>query len=465
MSDAAWGKVLAEIVGFSERIRMLPVVHQHDPSALRAELAESFTFGAPRDLAELTEDVIARLRGGLIHVTHPRYFGLFNPSVHEASVIADTLTALYNPQLAAWSHAPVVQEMEQLVLRTLTALIGFPEEGVHAAFTSGGAEANLTAVLAAIAHRCPESAERGVSAFTERPAIYVTDESHHSFLKAARMLGLGTGAIRVVRTTPRFVMDVDALDTAMAEDAASGWLPLMVVATAGTTAAGMVDPIPAIADVAARRGAWLHVDAAWGGAAAFSAKLKPVLLGIERADSVTWDAHKWLSVPMGAGMIFCRHPEAVHRAFAVHTSYMPPESGSLTADPYAVTAQWSRRAIGLKLFLPLAQLGVAGFAERIEHQAAMGDLLRVQLRAAGWSVVNDTMLPVVNFTHADITKGRITTRALLDAIYARGNVWFSDVVVGSGTERVLRACITSFHTTAEDVGVLVGELERVRGES
>jgi glutamate/tyrosine decarboxylase-like PLP-dependent enzyme len=239
----------------------------------------------------------------------------------------------------------------------------------------------------------------------------------------------------------------------------------MVVATAGTTAAGMVDPIPAVADVAARRGAWLHVDAAWGGAAMFSERLKPALQGIERADSVRWDAHKWLSVPMGAGMIFCRHPEAVHRAFAVHTSYMPPESGSLTADPYAVTAQWSRRAIGLKLFLPLAELGVAGSAQRIEHQAAMGDALREQLRAAGWVIVNDTTLPVVNFTHADVTSGRVTTRTLLDAIYARGNVWIADVVLGAGTERVFRACITSFHTTPEDVAVLVAEVERARSES
>lgn len=465
MSEAAWARVMAEIAGFPEQIRVLPVVHQHDPALLRAELATAFDLDAPRDLSQLTDDVIARLRTGLIHVTHPRYFGLFNPSVHEASVIADTLAALYNPQLAAWSHAPVVQEMEHLVLRKLAALLGLPDEGVHAAFTSGGAEANLTAVLAALAHRCPESAEQGVAALERRPAIYVTDESHHSFVKAARMMGLGTGAIRVVPTTSRFVMDVDALDAAIAEDSASGWLPLMVVATAGTTAAGVVDPIPAIADVALRRGAWLHVDAAWGGAAAFSTKLKSVLAGIERADSVTWDAHKWLSVPMGAGMIFCRHPEAIARAFAVHTSYMPPESGALTADPYAVTAQWSRRAIGFKLFLPLAQLGIAGFAQRIEHQAAMGDALRAQLSAAGWIVLNDTTLPVVNFTHPDIQKGRITTRAILDAIYARGNVWISDVVLGSGSERVLRACITSFHTTAEDVGVLVGEVESARGES
>lgn len=457
-----WTSVTEEIAAFPAQIREWSVVNQHDPVALRRELAARFDFDRPRDLAALTEEVIALLRGGLIHVTHPRYFGLFNPSVHEASVVADTLAALYNPQLAAWSHAPVVQELEQLTLRTLGMLLGFPADGFVASFTAGGAESNLTAALAALAHRCPESAEHGVAVLPARPAIYLSPESHHSFVKIARMMGLGTDAIHEVATTPRFTIDPVALETNMRRDVADGWLPLMVVATAGTTGAGMVDPLHEIADLAARHGAWFHVDAAWGGAAVLSPALRPLLAGIERADSVTWDAHKWLSVPMGAGMIFCRHPDAIARAFNVHTSYMPPESGALTADPYAVTAQWSRRATGLKLFMPLAHLGVAGYARLIEHQAAMGELLRERLRASGWEVVNDARLPVVNFTHADIRSGHLTTRALLDAVYARGQVWISDVVLGGGGERVLRACITSFHTTPVDVATLVSEVEQVR---
>ncbi|MGB5035110.1 MAG: pyridoxal-dependent decarboxylase, partial [Blastocatellia bacterium] len=193
-----------------------------------------------------------------------------------------------------------------------------------------------------------------------------------------------------------------------------------------------------------------------------------VLAGISRADSVTWDAHKWLSVPMGAGMFFCRHREAVERAFGVSTSYMPGALGADTPDPYATTAQWSRRAIGLKVFMALAELGTAGCGALIEQQAEMGELLRARLREAGWLVVNDTPLPVVCFTNADIRTGRFTTGDVVRAISERRRVWISDVVLGQDAtgnpatgERVLRACITSFRTDAGDVECLVEELKAV----
>ena len=240
-----------------------------------------------------------------------------------------------------------------------------------------------------------------------------------------------------------------------------GWLPLMVVGTAGTTGAGLIDPLPEIADVADHFGLWFHVDAAWGGSAVLSPALKPVLAGIERANSVTWDAHKWLSVPMGAGMFFCRHPEAVKRAFAISTSYMPKETGDGTLDPYSTTVQWSRRMIGLKVFMTLAELGLDGYRQMIEHQTAMGDLLRDRLRQTGWLICNQTPLPVVCFSHPDIRSGTLTTGDILATIYARGRVWISDVILG-GQERVLRACITSFHSDEGDIECLIDELELAR---
>lgn len=230
----------------------------------------------------------------------------------------------------------------------------------------------------------------------------------------------------------------------------------MIVATVGTTGAGLIDPLPRLADVAELAGVWLHVDAAWGGSALLS-PIKGYLTGIERADSVTWDAHKWLSVPMGAGMFFCRQPDAVKRAVAVTTSYMPPEIGEATLDPYASTVQWSRRAIGLKVFLALAELGAAGYAELIEHQAAMGQQLRDQLMGAGWRVVNDTPLPVLCFTHPELEAGGKTVEEVLTAIYWRNRVWLSAVQLGE--RQLLRACVTSYHTNAADVACLVDELQ------
>jgi glutamate/tyrosine decarboxylase-like PLP-dependent enzyme len=334
-----------------------------------------------------------------------------------------------------------------------------PDQG-FANFTTGGAEANLSAVVAALAHQCPEWAASGVAG-SARPVIYLTGETHHSFVKIARMTGLGTDALHEVSLTQRFTLDVDALARRIQADLEQNWLPLMVVGTAGTTGAGLIDPLPQLAETARRFGLWFHVDAAWGGSAMLSSPLRPAILGIEKADSVTWDAHKWLSVPMGAGMFFCRHPEAVKRAFAISTSYMPHESDDQTVDPYAATAQWSRRLIGLKVFMALAELGLDGYGAMIERQAALGDHLRNRLRDTGWLIRNDTPLPVVCFSHPDLQRGGLTTGQMLETIYARGRVWISDVLLG-GQERVLRACITSYRSTEADIECLIEELEHAR---
>ncbi len=404
------------------------------------------------------------MRKWSVQVTHPRYFGLFNPTVREAGIVADTLAALYNPQLAVWSHAPAAIELERLTLNCFSSALGFDPVTSLANFTTGGAEANLSAVLCALAQHYPESLEAGLASLKARPSIYLTGEAHHSFVKIARMSGLGTGAVREVATDEKHRLDVGALDRQIQEDSQNGRRPLLIVGTAGTTGGGLIDPLPQIADVAARWGAWYHVDAAWGGSAALSARLKPVLAGIERADSVTWDAHKWLSVPMGAGMFFCRHPEAARRAFAITGSYMPQAAGENTMDPYSTTVQWSRRATGLKVFMTLAELGVEGYAAMIERQAELGDLLRTRLSEAGWIVRNDTPLPVVCFTHPQLFGGQLSTDDVLAVIYSRGKVWISDVVLG-GQEHVLRACITSFRTDASDIEFLIRELEHARNEA
>jgi len=458
---SVWDQLIDEIDQFTAEGRDFPVLQQVTPTEVRSYLEKRFTFQSPIPLDELSKDVMRLMRDWNIHVTHPRYFGLFNPSVRPAGVIADTLVAVYNPQLAAWSHAPAANEIEQLTLHTFTRALGLNPTDVLANFTSGGAEANFSAVLAALIHRFPTYAELGLAGIGSSPVIYMTSESHHSFVKIARMAGLGTNALQEVPLTDRYILDVDALRHQIDSDIERGRRPLMVVGTAGTTGAGLIDPLSQIADLADRFGLWFHVDAAWGGSTVLSPLLKPAVKGIERADSVTWDAHKWLSVPMGAGMFFCRHPEAVKRAFAISTSYMPTTAGEGTLDPYTTTMQWSRRMIGLKVFMTLAELGLEGYRQLIERQAAMGDLLRERLRQTGWLICNETPLPVICFSHPDIRGGRLTTSEILATIYTRGRVWISEVVLG-GRERVLRACITSFRTDEEDIECLVEELEYAR---
>jgi glutamate/tyrosine decarboxylase-like PLP-dependent enzyme len=249
-------------------------------------------------------------------------------------------------------------------------------------------------------------------------------------------------------------MDLVDLAKKVAEDRKSGLAPLMVIGTAGTTAAGVIDPLSELAHFCRTEDLWFHVDAAWGGAAVVSPRLRSHLAGIGDADSITCDAHKWFSVPMGAGMFFCRHPGAVLSAFESDVDFMPGKTPAIL-DPYTSTVQWSRRFIGLKLFLALAERGESGYAEMIDHQARMGDVLRISLERTGWRIVNRTPLPLVCFT-----RDRLVPSKFLAELYKRQIAWMSEVQLDSGCP-VLRACVTSFRTTEQDIEWVVAEMSRI----
>jgi glutamate/tyrosine decarboxylase-like PLP-dependent enzyme len=430
-----------------------PIVPAVTPEEIRSYLASRYTFNKPLELDDVINDVEQMLRKWQVHVTHPRYFGLFNPSVTVASVVADLLVAMYNPQLATWRTSPAANEIERHTLTWLAGKFGLPGCAVSN-FTSGGGESNLSAVVVALARAFPEFAEGGLRQLAASPVIYLTAGAHHGFLKIARMTGLGRGALRTVAMDGDLKMDVMDLAKKVADDRKSGLAPLMVVGTAGTTAAGVIDPLADVARFCRTEELWFHVDAAWGGAAVLSPRLSGYLAGIGDADSITCDAHKWFSVPMGAGMFFCRHVDAVLSAFESEVAFMPGKTPAIL-DPYTSTVQWSRRFIGLKLFLALAERGESGYAEMIEHQAQMGDVLRRSLQQAGWRIVNRTPLPLVCFTRDGLVASKF-----LAQLYKRQIAWMSEVQLDGGAP-VLRACVTSFRTTEQDIEWVVGEMSQI----
>ena len=427
-----------------------PIVPAVTPPEIRRHL-ERYDFARPLPLDDVVTDVETMLRSWQVHVTHPRYFGLFNPSVTAASVVGDTLTAMYNPQLATWRTSPAANEIERHTLGWLTRKFGLPAD-TAASFTSGGAEANLSAVTVALTRRFPAYGTGGARRLPASPTLYLTAESHHSFGKIAHLTGIGREAIRLVATDARLTMDVVDLARRVAEDRRDGFAPFMVVGTAGTTGAGAIDPLPELGRFCAAEDLWFHVDAAWGGAAIVSPRLRGHLDGIAAADSITCDAHKWFSVPMAAGMFFCRHPESVAETFRAETSYMPGKTAGPVVDPYTTSVQWSRRFIGLKLFVALAHHGEAGYVAMIEEQARLGDVLRASLARAGWRLVNTTPLPVVCFTRDGLDTG-----AFLAALYRRQIAWMSEVRLAGGAP-VLRACVTSVRASESDIDWVVREM-------
>jgi glutamate/tyrosine decarboxylase-like PLP-dependent enzyme len=430
-----------------------PILPTVTAEEIRSYLASRYDFARAQPLEQVIADVEKMLRTWQVQVTHPRYFGLFNPSVTLASVIADTLVAMYNPQLANWRTSPAANEMERHTLGWLSAKFGLPDNAI-ATFTSGGTEANLSAVIVALTRAFPDYGEHGLRHLHAQPSIYLTEETHHSFSKIAHMTGLGRRALRAIPTDRCLKMDVGELKKRVAEDRINGFLPFLVVGTGGTTAAGVIDPLSEIGHFCREEGLWFHADAAWGGSAILSPKLKRYLAGIEMADSITCDAHKWLSVSMGCGMFFCRHPDTVAEAFRADVSYMPGKPVGPAFDPYTTSAQWSRRFIGLKLFLSLAQHGEAGYVEMIEHQTRMGDVLREALRSSGWRIVNSTPLPLVCFA-----RDGVVPATFLAALHKRQIAWMSEARLGGIP--VVRACITSFRTTERHIHWVVDEMNRL----
>ncbi len=456
MPRSSFASLLATADAIARQLANGPVATRVAPAALRRLVAERLPLDRAQDPDQVLATIEDLIRRFSVHVTHPRYFGLFNPSVLPETVAAAALTAVYNCQEAVWSHAPAAAEIEQHALRRMATLIGWSADAaLRAHFTSGGQEANLSAVVVALAHAFPGWAEQGVRGLPADPVLYVAGEGHHSFIRAVRVCGLGDAAVRWVPVDAQLRMDVAALRDAIAEDRATGrHAPFLVVGTAGTTAAGAIDPLPAIADACDELGVWFHCDAAWGGGALLSPTLRGHLAGIERAHSVTWDAHKWLSCPMGSGAFLCRRPDAVAAAFDVASGYMPSAREGAD-DPHRVSMQWSRRAIGVPVAAALATRGPDGYAALIDHQAAMGDALRAGLLRAGLRVVNDTPLPLVCFTHDRIDSGTTTAAAIARHVERSGVAWVSPVKLAARESRVLRACITSFRTEQGDVDALI----------
>jgi acyl carrier protein len=246
-------------------------------------------------------------------------------------------------------------------------------------------------------------------------------------------------------------MDADALATLLDDDTARGFVPVLIVATAGTTNAGMIDPIGRCADLAHERGLWLHVDAAWGGAVLASDQLRGALAGIERASSVTIDAHKWFATTMGCGMFITRDPEILSTTFQVSTGFMP--SNTATVDPYVTTAQWSRRFLGVRLFLSLAAAGWSGYAQHVERAVELIARLRDTLATRDWRIANDSSLAVLC---VEPPPGAPAARTIASRVLASGRAWVA-VAKYEGRD-VIRICLTHGEATMNDIHELVGAL-------
>lgn len=446
--EAAWQAILASYQEMSTG-RVAPAWSSQETEARVGAVSLSEGIG----LAEATREAHQLMEEGDLLSASARCFGYFNPTAAWPGVLADLLSAARNPQICVVSHAPASAMMERHVIQFMQDRLGFPKQATGN-FTSGGSEANGTALLIALVRGAAGFATDGVAAYAARPSFYASADSHLAWIKLARAAGIGASAVRLVPTSGDGRMDPKALREMVRSDRQSGWHPVMVAATAGTTNAGMIDPLHACREICDEFDIHLHVDAAWAGALIIDPERGRCLAGIESADSVTIDAHKWLSVPMGAGMVFVRDRAAVHAAYSVQTGYMPEGDGE---DAYITTQQWSRRFLGLRLWMVLRATGLESYQRTFTRQFELADTLRARLAERGWTVRNATELPIVLF---DDARSDLDSRRLADALESDGQVWLGCVSYEGRT--LLRACLTSFMSDASDLELLLDRLDQVR---
>ncbi len=430
----------------NERVAAGSVVPTIDIERFRDELS-CFDFSMPQPIDDLLNWSIAQLEKGVVHLTNPRYFGLFNPAPTFPAQCADRIVGAFNPQLATWTTSPVAVEIESHMIRRVAERAGLPDESTGH-FTSCGSEANYTATLCALTRANSRFAADGARSFGGPPVFYTSRESHLAWLKIAHQAGIGRTAVRLVATDGTGRLDAEALARQVASDRAEGCVPVMIVATAGTTNAGMIDPLVACADIARENGLWYHVDAAWGGAAIACEELRPHLSGMQLGDSITIDAHKWFATTMGAGMFLTRHSKIPSSVFHVSTTFMPSEIESV--DPYLVSAQWSRRFIGLRLFLSLAAAGWEGFGAHIRRSLELITSARARLADSGWRIKNDSPLGVLC---VEPPAGSPEAREIARRVLASGLAWVAPAKLEG--EDMIRICVTHAEATCRDIGILV----------
>jgi aromatic-L-amino-acid decarboxylase len=413
-----------------------------------------------QDAERVLDDVCGELISKGFHVPTANYFGLMNCTPTYMAVLAEALVAALNPQLATLARSQLASKIERETLRWLGERVGWktPFDGT---FTSGGNEANFSALALALAAHFPESVETGVASIGARPVLYTSVEAHHSLDKSAGLLGLGRKALRRIEVNERIQLDPEKLEVQIKKDKAAGLLPFCVVATAGTTNSGAIDDLKALSEICRRHRLWLHLDGAYGAAAIFSDKHRDLVRGIELADSITIDPHKWLAMPFAAGAVLTSHPETLRQAFGVSTPYMPKTSGGPAPplDNFQVSTQWSRRMNSLKLWLTLRVHGRQAYEELIDRQLKLAAFFAEWVRnSPHFELAAPQVLPIVNLRvklpGASEDQVRAANQAVVQEVTRDGRRWISDTVVNGRS--VIRMMVISYltgHRQLEDLAI------------
>lgn len=457
-------RLVDELAGFYESLPERRVTSGESGREIRASLPRRALPAHGRPADELLAEVTPLLMEHSLFNGHPRFFGYITSSAAPLGALADFLAAAINQNCGLRNLSPVANEIEMQAVGWLAELVGFPTP-CGGVLVSGGNMANLLGFFAARHARLPWNARQdGIRRGDAQPVVYASRETHTWIEKAADISGIGTNAIRWVATDSAQRLRLDELERSIAADRAAGLLPFLVVGTAGNVSTGAVDPLTAIAAIAAREHLWLHVDGAYGAPAAALPEAHEDLKALALADSVALDPHKWLYNPIEVACTLVRDPNALRNAFSYRPAYYrfeeDAEGGGL--DYFEHGLQNTRGFRALKVWLCLQQAGRDGYARRIRadidlarrlHDLAAGD---PELEAGTQHLSITTLRYRPSDVRADTAAGAAyldeLNRQLVATLQTGGEAYVSNAVIEG--RQFLRACIVNFRTTAADIDAL-----------
>ncbi|HEY6485606.1 MAG TPA: pyridoxal-dependent decarboxylase [Candidatus Cybelea sp.] len=443
---AAW---IRQYFQHPENYRVMPPVRPGEIAALLPADAPEEGTGIEEILADFERIVVP----GTTHWNHPRFFAYFATSAAPAGIAAEALAAALDVKAMLWRTSPAATELEEVMMRWLARLLELPDSWTGVIYDTASI-AGFTALAAAREALPLRIRELGMTG-RDLPVlrVYITAETHSHVEKAAIALGVGQHNVIRVDCDDAYRMRPDALHAAIAADRERGMQPLAVVATVGTTSTTSIDPVHAIADVAREQSVWLHVDAAYAGAAALIPEFRPMLDGVELADSLVLNPHKWMFVPMDLSVLFLKDESIVRRAFSLVPEYLTtPEEGVVNYMDYGL--QLGRRFRALKLWFVIRHFGVKGIRQRLRRHIELAQEFASWVRAhAAWEVLAPHPLSVVCFRYAPAgldEAGRDALNAeLLHAANATGEIFLSHTKVDG--RYALRLAIGNLRTQRDDV--------------
>jgi glutamate/tyrosine decarboxylase-like PLP-dependent enzyme len=410
----------------------------------------------PSPPAEILTQVIDDIFGHMMHTTHPKFMAFVPSPSNFISVMADALVSGYNPFAGTWMEASGPAQVELVTINWLRQLFGLPDSA-GGLFTSGGSMANLTGLAVARDTRLGEEFTAGV--------IYASDQTHASLARGLRVLGFSSGQYKILPADLAYRLPLAQLEHEIIADRAAGRRPFCVIANAGSTNTGAVDPLPGLAALCQRENLWLHVDAAYGGAAILTDFGREMLAGLEMADSLVIDPHKWLFQPYEIGCILVRDQDLLRESFNYNPEYLQDlqgEQAGINYSEYGVQLTRSFRA--LKLWMSIMVFGLAAFRAAVARGFELAKVAEEEIsRRTLFELVTPAQMGVVTFRirppSAAEDELEHLNRALVEAVIAAGFAMISSTRLRGRT--VLRLCLINPRTEAGDVGRVLEHVEEL----